>query len=170
MKDVRHLCTHAGSVDVEHASSVLLANMEAGRNYTVNVAGKTARSVGQLSKTVVFRMTADEVPKDVQVVRVTKDSITLRWKPPLVVIPSRYHLSHKGKKVYLDEEGGTHIRQTPRDDNDTVRTEMTIRALRPHTTYSINLTAIPQDGHETPAVRLEVKTAVDGTFVCYCSP
>ena len=38
---------------------------------------------------------------------------------------------------------------------------MTLYGLRPHTTYNINLTAVPQDGRETPPVQLEIKTAVD---------
>lgn len=165
VKEVRHLCTHAGSVEVDHATSAVLPNMETARNYTVNVAGKTSRSIGQLSKKVIFRMAAEEVPKDVHVVSVTKDSITLRWKPPLVVVPSRYLVTYKGRRVFLDEEGGTNIRQTPRGSNETAKTEMTIHGLRPHTTYYINLTAIPQDGRETPAVRLEIRTAVDGRNV-----
>ncbi|XP_055342450.1 tyrosine-protein phosphatase Lar-like isoform X3 [Paramacrobiotus metropolitanus] len=161
VKEVRHLCTHAGSVDVDHATSVILPNMETGRNYTVIVAGKTTRSVGQSSKKVVFRMAPEEVPKDVHVVNVLKDSITIRWKPPLVVIPSRYMISWRGRKVFLDQDGSTQIRQMPKGSNETANTEITLNNLRPHTTYYIDLTAIPLDGREPPAVRLEVKTAID---------
>ena len=118
VRDTRHLCTHAGTVDADHSTSTVLGNLEAGRNYTVYVAGKTAgRSVGQLSKKVVFRVAPEEVPKDVTVVSVTKDSITLRWKPPLVIVPSRYHVSFKGKKTFVDPEGRTQTRQMPRGAN-----------------------------------------------------
>ncbi|XP_047993091.1 tyrosine-protein phosphatase Lar isoform X5 [Leguminivora glycinivorella] len=146
------------TVHVTHSAD--LENLEKFAEYAIAVAAKTADGLGRLSEKVTVKVKPEEVPLYLRAQDVSTHSMTLSWAPPLRLNPVNYKISYNAIKEFVDSLGMTQTQEIPRRDiivkHD--RTSYSINDLSPFTTYSVNVSAIPNDDSYRPPTKITVTT------------
>ncbi|XP_063535444.1 tyrosine-protein phosphatase Lar isoform X2 [Cydia strobilella] len=146
------------SVHVTHSAD--LENLEKFAEYAIGVAAKTADGLGRLSEKVTVKVKPEEVPLYLRAQDVSTHSMTLSWAPPLRLNPVSYKISYNAIKEFVDSLGMTQTQEIPRREiiikHD--RTSYSINDLSPFTTYSVNVSAIPNDDSYRPPTKITVTT------------
>lgn len=145
-------------VHVTHSAD--LENLEKFAEYAVAVAAQTSDGLGRLSEKVTVKVRPEEVPLNLRAQDVSTHSMTLSWSPPLRLNPVSYKISYNALKEFVDSLGVTQTQEIPRREiivkHD--RTTYSINDLSPFTTYSVNVSAIPNDQSYRPPTRITVTT------------
>ncbi|XP_022829885.1 tyrosine-protein phosphatase Lar isoform X6 [Spodoptera litura] len=146
------------TVHVTHSAD--LDNLEKFAEYAVAVAARTADGLGRLSEKVTVKVRPEEVPLHLRAQDVSTHSMTLSWSPPLRLNPVSYKISYNAIKEFVDSLGMTQTQEIPRREiivkHD--RTSYSINDLSPFTTYSVNVSAIPNDDSYRPPTKITVTT------------
>ncbi|XP_050563934.1 tyrosine-protein phosphatase Lar isoform X5 [Spodoptera frugiperda] len=146
------------TVHVTHSAD--LDNLEKFAEYAIAVAARTADGLGRLSEKVTVKVRPEEVPLHLRAQDVSTHSMTLSWSPPLRLNPVSYKISYNAIKEFVDSLGMTQTQEIPRREiivkHD--RTSYSINDLSPFTTYSVNVSAIPNDDSYRPPTKITVTT------------
>ncbi|XP_026325264.1 tyrosine-protein phosphatase Lar isoform X6 [Hyposmocoma kahamanoa] len=146
------------TVHVTHSAD--LENLEKFAEYAIAVAAKTSEGLGRLSEKVTVKVRPEEVPLHLRAQDVSTHSMTLSWSPPLRLNPISYKISYNAIKEFVDSLGMTQTQEIPKREivlkHD--RTSFSINDLSPFTTYSVNVSAIPNDESYRPPTKITVTT------------
>ncbi|KAL4709306.1 hypothetical protein ACJJTC_013366 [Scirpophaga incertulas] len=146
------------SVHVTHSAD--LENLEKFAEYAIAVAAKSADGLGRLSEKVTVKVRPEEVPLHLRAQDVSTHSMTLSWSPPVRLNPVSYKITYKAIKEFVDSLGMTQTQEIPKKEiiikKD--RTSYSINDLSPFTTYSVNVSALPNDDSYRPPTKITVTT------------
>ncbi|XP_037092239.1 tyrosine-protein phosphatase Lar-like [Pollicipes pollicipes] len=141
-------------------TSAELENLDKHAQYAIGVAARSKSGLGCLSDLIRVRVKPIDVPLNLHALSVHAHGMSLTWRRPAHLDPRNYRIRYDAVKEFLDAEGVTQSRRIePRSlILDAKRCEKRsicrkqIEDLEPFTTYTVNVTAVPDDnGYRAPA-------------------
>ncbi|XP_037092233.1 LOW QUALITY PROTEIN: tyrosine-protein phosphatase Lar-like [Pollicipes pollicipes] len=141
-------------------TSAELKNLDKHAQYAIAVAARSKSGLGRLSDLIRVRVNPIDVPLNLHALNVRAHGMSLTWRRPAHLDPRNYRIRYDAVKEFLDAEGVTQSRRIePRSlILDAKRCEKRsvcrkqIEDLEPFTTYTVNVTAVPDDnGYRAPA-------------------
>ncbi|XP_037790412.1 tyrosine-protein phosphatase Lar-like [Penaeus monodon] len=151
------LWTHI-KVPVTHSAE--LQNLERHAEYAIAVAARTATGLGRLSTMLPVRVKPVDVPMYLRAHHVTTHSANLTWGPPIQLNPLHFKVTYSAVKEFVDAQGVTQVQKisvTTKIVNKR-KHSFIIEDLRPFTTYTVNVTAVPQTQEYRPPAKITVTT------------
>ncbi|KAK3869100.1 hypothetical protein Pcinc_025578 [Petrolisthes cinctipes] len=146
------------TVPVTHSAE--LQNLERHAEYAIAVAAKTASGLGRLSTLLQVRVKPVDVPMHLRAHHVTTHSANLTWGPPIQLNPMHFKITYSAVKEFVDAQGVTQVQKIPATPRFVSNREISyiIEELRPFTTYTVNVTAVPQTKEYRPPAKITVTT------------
>ncbi|XP_037094696.1 tyrosine-protein phosphatase Lar-like [Pollicipes pollicipes] len=156
-------------------TSAELENLDKHAQYAIMVAARSKSGLGRLSDLIRVRVKPIDVPLNLHAPSVHTHGMSLTWGRPAHLDPRNYRIRYDAVKEFLDAEGVTQSQRIePRAlILDAKRCEKTsvcrkqIEDLEPFTTYTVNVTAVPDDnGYRAPAkIRVTTQMAAPQPMV-----
>lgn len=142
--------------------SAELTGLETNTMYAIRVAAYTNQGLGRLSELITVRTVPTDVPTQLRATDVTTHTMTLSWKPPTKLDPTRYRITYGANKEFYDSQGL--LQQLP-IPTETIEVESSVSSykvdnLMPFTTYQVNITSVPLDESFRPPAKIVVTTAM----------
>ncbi|XP_066985469.1 tyrosine-protein phosphatase Lar isoform X3 [Macrobrachium rosenbergii] len=146
------------SVPVTHSAE--LQNLERHAEYAIAVAARTATGLGRLSTMLPVRVKPVDVPMYLRAHHVTTHSANLTWGPPIQLNPKHFKVTYSAIKEFVDAQGVTQVQKIPVTTHivNSRKYSFIIEDLRPFTTYTVNVTAVPQTQEYRPPAKITVTT------------
>ncbi|XP_054161906.1 tyrosine-protein phosphatase Lar-like isoform X2 [Oppia nitens] len=142
--------------------SASITGLEPKTMYAIRVAAYTNQGLGRLSELITVRTDPTDVPLNLQALDVTTHTMTLTWKPPKKLEPTKYKITYGAHKEFYDSQGV--LQRLPISPESIYVssdvTEYRVNILMPFTTYQVNVTAIPSDETFRPPAKITVTTAM----------
>ncbi|XP_069195928.1 tyrosine-protein phosphatase Lar isoform X6 [Procambarus clarkii] len=146
------------SVPITHSAE--LQNLERHAEYAIAVAARTASGLGRLSTLLQVRVKPVDVPMHLRAHHVTTHSANLTWGPPIQLNPMHFKVTYSAVKEFVDAQGVTQVQRIPTVTHIVQYRKYCyiIEDLRPFTTYTVNVTAVPQTNEYRPPAKITVTT------------
>lgn len=146
------------SVPITHSAE--LQNLERHAEYAIAVAARTASGLGRLSTLLQVRVKPVDVPMHLRAHHVTTHSANLTWGTPIQLNPMHFQITYSAIKEFVDAQGVTQVQKIPAvtDVINNRKYSYIIEELRPFTTYTVNVTAVPQTDEYRPPAKITVTT------------
>ncbi|KAF2354314.1 PTP type protein phosphatase [Trinorchestia longiramus] len=140
--------------------SAELQNLEQHAEYGIKVAARTPQGLGRLSKMLRVNVKPVDVPLRLRAHHVTTHSANLTWNPPIRLNPQHYKITYSAYKEFVDARGVTQVHEfkTVPKVVGPRQYSFVIEDLRPFTTYTVNVTAVPSSNDYRPPARITVTT------------
>ncbi|XP_045139286.1 tyrosine-protein phosphatase Lar-like isoform X5 [Portunus trituberculatus] len=151
-------------VAVTHSAE--LQNLERHAEYAIAVAARTSSSnlplqgLGRLSTLKEICVKPVDVPMHLRAHDVTTHSANLTWGPPIQLNPLHFKITYSAVKEFVDAQGVTQVQKIPTVPRIVSNRKFSyvIEELRPFTTYTVNVTAVPQTSEYRPPAKITVTT------------
>lgn len=145
-------------VPVTHSAE--LQNLERHAEYAIAVAARTGSGLGRLSTLKEVRVKPVDVPMHLRAHHVTTHSANLTWGPPIQLNPLHFKITYSAIKEFVDAQGVTQVQRIPTVPRIVSNRKYSyiIEELRPFTTYTVNVTAVPQTNEYRPPAKITVTT------------
>ncbi|XP_043196400.1 tyrosine-protein phosphatase Lar-like isoform X3 [Amphibalanus amphitrite] len=151
-------------------TSAELENLDKNAQYAVMVAARSKAGLGRLSDLIRVRVKPIDVPMNLRAKNVHTHGMSLSWGPPVQLNPRSYRVRYDAVKEFLDAEGVTQSQRIQartmvvdagRCDYTSSSTNacgLVIDSLEPFTTYTVNVTAVPNDSEYRAPAKIRVTT------------
>ncbi|KAG0721326.1 Tyrosine-protein phosphatase Lar [Chionoecetes opilio] len=145
-------------VPVTHSAE--LQNLERHAEYAIAVAARTGTGLGRLSTLKEVCVKPVDVPMHLRAHDVTTHSANLTWGPPIQLNPLHFKITYSAVKEFVDAQGVTQVQRIPTVPRivSNRKYSYVIEELRPFTTYTVNVTAVPQTNEYRPPAKITVTT------------
>ncbi|CAD6197354.1 unnamed protein product [Caenorhabditis auriculariae] len=151
-----------------------LSNVEQTENFTC----VAVSALGNIeATTTVIAKPLPPAPKDVQVIAVTSESVTLRWEPPITDLPiSKYIVKYRQKSGLTTTSSSSSSTPSPTDSVafgyaesrtargktlETLETNIVIDGLQPFQLYEFTVQTMSEVGPGVTSLPTEAQTAED---------